>query len=409
MPVMATFQYKAMDKQGRLVAAALEAEDIRAAAKILREKGLYIAELKEPKRGIQADIKIPALESGPGLKDLAIFSRQLATMLSAGLPIVQAMAILEKQTENKKFQKILKTVRTEVESGNTFSEALAKHKLFSRLYVNLVRAGETSGNLDAVLDRLAVFLEKDLELRGKIKSALTYPVIVLVFALGVTYFLLTVIVPQFATILTGLGSELPLLTRFLIAVSNFLKGAGWVILVVGVAAYFAYRAYYRTERGRRVVDRTKMRLPVLGNLVKKSSLARFSRTFGLLITSGVNIVEALDITKGTASNAIVEDILEDTKQAIQGGDPVHTTLQMHPAVFPQMVSSMIAIGEETGALDTMLQKIGDFYEREVDEAVAALTAAIEPLMIIFLGFIVGLIVAGMFLPLFKIISTLSNQ
>ena len=222
------------------------------------------------------------------------------------------------------------------------------------------------------------------------------------FALGVTYFLLTVIVPQFATILTGLGSELPLLTRFLIAVSDFLKSAGWVILVVGVAAYFAYRAYYRTERGRRVVDRTKMRLPVLGNLVKKSSLARFSRTFGLLITSGVNIVEALDITKGTANNAIVEDILEDTKQAIQGGDPVHTTLQMHPAVFPQMVSSMIAIGEETGALDTMLYKVAEFYEQEVNNAVDALSSLLEPMIMILIGGIVGSMVIGMYLPIFKL-------
>lgn len=406
---MPTFQYKARDKQGRLINAVIEADDMRTAARNLREKGLFIAEIKEPGRGLQADIKIPGLDPQPGLKDLAIFSRQLATMLNAGLPIVQALAILEKQTEKKKLQGILKDVRTEVEGGAAFSEALTKHRLFNRLYINLVRAGETSGTLDAILDRLANFLEKELELRGKIRSAMTYPTIVFIFAIGVTYFLLTAIVPQFAGILQGLGSELPVLTRFLMAVSDFLRKGTPIIVVVAVAAYFAYRSYYRTERGRRTIDHIKLRLPVFGNLNKKSALARFSRTFGLLISSGVNIVESLDITKGTAGNSVVEDILDQTKTAIQAGEPVSTTLQANPQVFPPMVSSMIAIGEETGALDTMLQKIGDFYEREVDEAVSALTAAIEPLMIIFLGFIVGLIVAGMFLPLFKIIGTLSQQ
>lgn len=210
---MPTYQYKARDRQGRLVNAVIEAEDMRTAARSLREKGLFIAEIKEPGKGLQAEIKLPGLEPQPGLKDLAIFSRQLATMLNAGLPIVQALAILERQTEKKKFQAMLKEIRTEVEGGANFSEALSKHKLFSRLYINLVRAGETSGTLDAILDRLATFLENELALIGKIRSALTYPAIVFVFAVGVTYFLLTGIVPQFAQILTGLGSELPLLTR----------------------------------------------------------------------------------------------------------------------------------------------------------------------------------------------------
>lgn len=406
---MPTYQYKARDRQGRLINAVIEADDIRTAARNLREKGLFIAEIKEPGKGLQAEIKLPGLDPKPGLKDLAIFSRQLATMLNAGLPIVQALAILERQTEKKKFQSILKEIRTEVEGGANFSEALSKHSLFTRLYINLVRAGETSGTLDAILDRLATFLENELALRGKIRSAMTYPAIVFVFAIGVTYFLLTGIVPQFAQILTGLGSELPLLTRALMSISDFLRQSTIFIALIVAALYFAYRAYYRTEKGRRQIDQIKLKLPVFGNLMKKSALARFSRTFGLLISSGVNIVEALDITKGTAGNAIVEDILEQTKIAIQAGEPVYATIQAHPQVFPPMVSSMIAIGEETGALDTMLQKIADFYEREVDEAVSALTAAIEPLMIIFLGLVVGVIVAGMFLPLFKIIGTLSSQ
>ncbi len=324
-------------------------------------------------------------------------------MLSAGLTLLQSLSILERQTENKKFREIIKKVRTDVEGGSALSEALSKHKLFSRLYVNLVRAGETSGGMDVILDRLATFLEKELELRGKIRSAMTYPTIVFVFAVGVAYFLLTGIVPQFAQILTDLGSELPLLTRFLIALSNLLRVATLPLLLLLVVLYFVYRSYYRTPQGRRVVDRIKLRMPVFGNLNRKTAIARFARTLALLLQSGVNILESLDITKGTAGNAIVEDLVETAKNKVQQGEPLNLTLAQNPLVFPPMVSSMVAIGEETGALDTLLSKIADFYEREVDEAVASLTAAIEPLMIIFLGVIVGMIVAGMFLPLFKII------
>ncbi len=406
---MPIYHYRARDRQGRTIAATIEAADLRAAARVLRDKGYYVTEIKEPGKGLQAEISLGFLERGPGLKDIAIFSRQLATMMAAGLPIVQALAILEKQTENKKFKAMLKEIRTDVEGGTAFSDALAKFPVFGRLYVNLVRAGEASGTLDTILDRLATFLEKDLELRGKIKSAMTYPTIVFVFAILVTYFLLTGIVPQFAQILTDLGSELPLLTRFLIAVSNFLRSSTlWLVVGAGVL-FFAYRAFYRTERGRRVVDRVKLRVPVFGTLNKKSALARFARTLGLLLSSGVNIVEAADITKGTAGNAVVEDILEETKNTIQVGEPLHSTLLRYPEIFPPMVASMVAIGEETGALDAMLQKVADFYEREVDETVESLTAAIEPIMIIFLGGIVGMIVAGMFLPLFQIINTLSAQ
>ncbi len=404
---MPLYHYRAKDRQGRSIAATIEAEDLRSAARALREKGYFISELKEPGKGLQKEISIPALERGPGLKDIAIFSRQLATMLSAGLPIVQALAILERQTENKGFKKMLNEIRTDVEGGSSFSDALDKHKVFSRLYVNLVRAGETSGMLDSVLDRLATFLEKDLELRGKIKSAMTYPAIVMAFAVIITYFLMVGIVPMFAGILTDLGSELPMLTRVLIIIADFLKNGILYIIGFFTIVYFAYRSYYRTPRGRRVIDSLKLRMPVFGNLNKKSAIARFSRTFGLLVTSGVNVIEAMDITRGTAGNAIVEDILEETKEAIQVGEPIHSTLLRYPQVFPPMVSSMIAIGEETGALDAMLQKVADFYEREVDEAVASLTAAIEPIMIIVLGAIVGAIVAGMFLPLFQIIGTLS--
>ncbi len=406
---MPVYHYRARDRHGRTVAAVIEATDVRSAVRILREKGFYVTEIKEPPRGLQVEINLSFLESGPSLKDIAIFSRQLATMLASGLPIVQALQVLEKQTENKKFKAIIKAVRTDVEGGSPFSEALAKHRIFSRLYINLVRAGEASGALDSILDRLATFLEKDLAIRGKVKSAMTYPAVVFSFAILVTYFLLTTIVPQFAQILTELGSGLPPLTRLLIALSDLMRKSGVFLLFLPAGLYGLYVLAYRRPKGRRVIDGFKLRMPVFGTLAKKSALARFSRTLGLLLSSGVNIVEAVEITKGTAGNAVIEEILDETRENIEVGESIHSTLARYPKVFPPMVASMVAIGEETGALDAMLEKVADFYEREVDETVSSLTALIEPVIIIFLGLIVGTIVAGMFLPLFQIINTLSAQ
>ncbi|MGQ9510422.1 MAG: type II secretion system F family protein [Thermaceae bacterium] len=406
---MPVYQYKARDRQGRVVVDAIEAEDLRSAARLLRDRGFYVTEIKEPGRGLKAEVRIPLLERGPGLKDLALFSRQLATTLSAGITLLESLSILERQTEKEKFGSIIGKIRADVEGGSSFSDAIAKHSLFSRLYVNLVRSGEASGGLDGILDRVAGFLEKELELRGKIKSAMTYPTIVFLFAIGVAYFLLTGIVPQFAQILRDLGSDLPPLTRFLIATSEFLRSNSWILLPLAVAFPFAYRQIYRREGGRLAIDRLKLRMPVFGNLNRKTSIARFSRTLALLLGGGVNLLEALEIVKGTAGNKVVEDILEETRLRVQGGDPLYLTLAKYPSVFPPMASSMVRIGEESGALEAMLNKLADFYEREVDEAVSSLTAAIEPLMIIFMGAIVGLIVAGMFLPLFKIIGTLSVQ
>lgn len=376
----------------------------------LREKNFFILSIEEPKKGLNAEIKIPGLGSTlPGLKMVAVFSRQLATMINSGLPLVQSLAIMQRQVEHQGFQKILKDIRTDVEGGLPFSDSIAKHpKVFNRLYLNLVRAGEVSGTLDTVLDRIAEFQEKELELRGKIKSAMTYPVIVLVFALGVTYFLLTTIVPQFATILTQLGADLPFITRALIAVSNFLQTMGWVLGLIAVAAYFAFQQYYKTNQGRHVIDAVKLKIPIFGNLLKKSALSSFSRTFSLLLASGVNIIETLEITKGAAGNAIIEDALTNAKNAVQQGEQISQPLMAASTIFPPMVTSMISIGEETGALDSMLAKVADYYEREVDEAVDQLTAALEPIMIVFLGAIVGLIVAGMFLPMFAIIGKLSG-
>ena len=368
-----------------------------------------IVDIKPPKTGLQGDINIPFLNNRPpGLKPVAIFSRQLATLINAGVPLVQALTIMQGQLEHKGLQNVIKKVRGEVEAGTPLSEAISKYpKVFDRLYVNLVRAGETSGTLDSVLERISDFQEKDLALRGKIKGAMTYPVIVLVFALLITYVLLATVVPQFGGILQQLGGNLPVITLVLMAVSDFLRTKILLLVVIVALLVVAYQQYYKTKQGRHVIDDFKLKLPVFGTLQRRSAIASFARTFGLLISSGVNIIEALEITKGTANNIIVEDTIENAKNVVMVGEQMSGSLAASP-VFPPMVVSMIAIGEQTGSLDTMLAKVADFYDREVEEAVEGLTAAIEPIMIVFLGGIVGVIVAGMFLPMFSIISKLSQ-
>ncbi|MDK2013147.1 MULTISPECIES: type II secretion system F family protein [unclassified Deinococcus] len=406
---MPVFEYRVRDRSGKVLKSQMEAETANQVRDALRSKGLMIVEIKAPKSGLNADIKIPFLDNRPpSLKQVAIFSKQLATLINAGVPLVQSLAILQKQIDHKGFQGVVKEMRGEIEAGTPLSDALAKHpKIFNRLYLNLVRAGETSGTLDSVLERVAAFQEKELALRGKIKSALTYPVVVLVFAILITYFLLTTIVPQFAGILAQLNAPLPFITRMLMAVSNFLQNQILLMLVIGAALTFLYRWYYSTPKGRVIIDDIKLRVPILGNLIQKSAISSFARTFGLLISSGVNIIESLEITKGTANNAIVEESIENAKNVVMVGEQMSSSLATSK-VFPPMVVSMISIGEETGSLDSMLGKVGDFYDREVDEAVDSMTAAIEPLMIVFLGGIVGMIVAGMFLPMFAIIGQLSQ-
>ena len=406
---MPVYEYRARDRGGQTLKSQMEADSEAQVRDALRARNLMILDIKAPKTGLNADIKIPGLtDRPPGLKQVAVFSKQLATLINAGVPLVQSLAILQRQLDNKTFEAVIKKVRGEVESGQPLSEALQQHpKIFGRLFINLVRAGETSGTLDTVLERIADFQEKQLALQGKIKSALTYPTVVLVFALGITYFLLTTVVPQFAGILTQLNAPLPFITRMLMAVSNFLQHSGLLLLAIIAVIVLAYRWYYRTPQGRHMIDDLKLRVPVFGNLIQKSAISSFARTLGLLVSSGVNIIESLEITKGTADNAIVEETIENAKNVVISGDQMSSSLATSK-VFPPMVVSMVAIGEETGSLDNMLNKVADFYDREVDEAVESLTAAIEPMMIVFLGGIVGLIVAGMFLPMFSIIGTLSQ-
>jgi type IV pilus assembly protein PilC len=409
---MPVFEYKVRDRAGKLIMGREESASQRDLAVTLREKGYFVAEIKPPKTGLNADIKLPAWLNFGGrvtLRDISLFSRQFATVINAGLPVVQSLSILQRQSNKDGLKEALKKIREEVETGMPLSEAMAKFpKLFNKLYVYLVRAGEASGNLDGILERVAAYQEKQQALRGKIKSAMTYPAVVMVIALGVTYFLLTGIVPQFASILDQLGGELPFITRILIMVSDFLRYQWWLLLLIIVGAGVGLGSYYRTNQGRHVIDRFLLKVPIFGALIQKTAIASFSNTFGLLLKSGVNIIESIEITKGTAGNVIVEDVLDEAKQAVQRGEQLSQPLEHHPHVFPPLVTSMIAIGEETGAVDSMLEKIAAFYEREVDEAVESLTAALEPMMIVFLGGIVGFIVAGMFLPMFAIIGQLSS-
>ncbi len=409
---MPVFEYKARDRSGKVITASVEAASQRDVAVMLRDKGYFISEIKAPKGGMNADIKLPKwLDFGSvaTIRDVTIFSRQFATVINAGLPVVQSLAILQRQSPKQGLKDAIKRIREDVETGQPLSGALAKFpRLFNSLYVYLVRAGEVSGNLDGILERIADYQEKQAELRGKIRTALTYPVVVLVIALAVTWFLLVGIVPQFAQILSQLGGELPVITRVLITISDFLQYQWYILIGVVVAVVLGLRFYYKTPNGRHVIDRLLLRLPILGPLVQKTAIANFSSTFGLLLKSGVNIIESIDITKGTAGNIIVEDILDETKDAVQRGEQISQTLMKYPQVFPPLVSSMISIGEETGAVDNMLEKIASFYEREVDEAVDSLTAALEPALIVFLGTVVGFIVAGMFLPMFAIIGQLSG-
>lgn len=404
---MPVYEYRVRDRSGKVLKSTMEAESPNQVRDALRAKNLMIVEIKAPKTGMQADVKIPGLtDRPPNMKQVAVFSKQLATLINAGVPIVQSLSILQRQMENKNFQNIIRQLRGEVEAGTPLSDGLAQHpKVFNRLFVNLVRAGETSGTLDAVLERIAEFQEKQLALNGKIKSALTYPTIVLIFAILITYGLIAFVVPQFASMLSQENTQLPLLTRMVMALSDFLRHSLLAFVVGIIVAIFAYRWYYRTPSGRHNIDALKLRVPLFGPLIQKTSVASFARTFGLLINSGVNIIESLEITKGTANNAIVEETIENAKNVVMVGDQMSSSLAASK-VFPPMVVSMVAIGEETGSLDSMLGKVADFYDREVDEAVEGLTAAIEPIMIVFLGGIVLVIILAMFMPMISLMNSL---
>src|SRR5829696_1780500 len=398
---MTLYAYRALDKQGEIVQDKLEGSGEMAVAHELRQQGLLVIDVKEQSVA-QKDILAPF--KGIRLADLVVFSRQLATMINAGLPIVRALYILSEQTENPKLNDVVVAVRKDVEAGLSLSESLEKHpKAFSRLYVEMVKAGEIGGILDGVLLRLADQLERDQDLRRKIRSALTYPIVVLILAILAASFMLIFIVPVFAQMFQDLGGTLPLPTRICMLLSNILTSFWGILVYAGMAlAVVLFLRWKKTEQGRKVWGRAVLRIPAkIGDVVKKATLARFARTLATLSAAGVPILQSIEITATSSGNWVVENALLKSRDAIREGIPIYKPLETEP-VFPPMVTRMIAVGEETGDIDGMLTKIAEFYESEVDAAVKALTSIIEPIMIVVVGGIVGAIVISMYLPMFEI-------
>jgi type IV pilus assembly protein PilC len=398
---MTLYAYKALDQQGEIVQDKTEGSGTMAVASELRKQGLMVIDVKEQSVA-NKDILAPFKRIK--LSDIVVFSRQLATMINAGLPIVRALYVLSEQTENPKLKNVAIAVRKDVEAGLSLSEGLEKHpEAFSRLYVEMVKAGEIGGMLDGVLLRIADQLEKDQDLRRKVRSAMTYPIVVLILAILAASFMLIFIVPVFAKMFQDLGGTLPLPTRICMMLSEILTSF-WGVLVyaamaLGVYLFFRWK---KTEQGRKVWGRAVLRIPAkIGDVVHKVVLARFARTLATLSAAGVPILQAIEITATSSGNWVVESALLRSRDAVREGIPIYKPLETEP-VFPPMVTRMIAVGEETGDIDGMLTKIAEFYESEVDAAVKALTSIIEPLMIVVVGGIVGGIVISMYLPMFKI-------
>jgi type IV pilus assembly protein PilC len=342
------------------------------------------------------------------VKDMGVFTRQFATMINSGLPMVQCLDILAQQMDKERFRKIASTVKADVEGGSTLADALRKHTIFSELYVNMVEAGEAGGILDLILNRLALYLEKADALARKVKSAMTYPTVVCVVAIGATVFMLLFIIPTFARMFADFGGELPLPTKVVLALSNFLRNQ-WYFLLGGIAALvFGFKRFYKTESGKMKIDRIMLKIPVLGMVLRKAAVARFTRTLGTLVSSGVPILSGLEITAKTAGNKVIEKAVNSTRDSISQGNTIADPLK-ECGVFPPMVTQMIGVGEQTGALDEMLEKIANFYDDEVDTAVESLTSIIEPVMIVIMGVIVGGMLISMYLPMFKLINVIAGS
>ena len=400
---MATFTYVGKTKQGAVRKGDLTAKTREEAAEQLRRQNVIVSSLLEVKAP-EGILQRLSLGGGVGDKEIAVFTRQFATMINAGLPLVQCLEILSTQTENKIFAKAIAEIKFDVEAGSTFADALKKHpKIFDELYVNLVHAGEVGGLLDTILGRLAKHIEKAMKLKSQIKSAMVYPSAIMGVAVIVISVLMIFVIPIFARMfleMSGGKVGLPFATQLVIDVSNFMK-SNILFLIMGAAALvYAIKKYYATPKGRLVMDRMFLKLPVMGDLIRKAAVAKFTRTLGTLITSGVPILEGLTITSKTAGNKVVEGAILMARQSISEGKTVAEPLAKS-GVFPSMVTHMISVGEATGALDAMLGKIADFYDEEVDASVAALTALLEPMMMVFLGTIIGFIVIAMYLPIFK--------
>ncbi len=396
-----TFEYQVRDNSGKMVAGTLVADNQELVIERLREMGMVPVKVRIQKSALGRDINI---RRSVKLKDLALFSRQFATMVNAGLPILRALSVLEGQTSSHVLKKAIEAVRVDIERGSSLSVAMAKHpKVFSKLYVSMVRSGEMGGILDAVLLRLSQNLERDVALRNRIRSAMTYPIVVLGFVTLILIAMLVFIVPQFKSIYAGLHGTLPLLTRILLTVSDVIRHDFLIVAVILAGVWYALRRYKKTELGRKQLDRLKLKVPVFGQLFLKTALSRFARTLGVLNKSGVPILQSLEIVSDTVNNSLVKEAVLDVQESVKQGESLARPLKSHK-IFPPMVVQMLAVGEETGSLDIMLEKVGDFYDDEVTTMVDQLTSLIEPIMIAMVGGVVGIAVVALYLPMFNIIN-----
>ena len=405
---MNTFSYQARDVSGKIVSGIQEALNEENAVSSLMGRGLMVLSLQQKASASRSRKKVWKVKE----TDLVLFTRQLATMIEAGISLVQALTALYEQCDPKRqkaMRHVISDVIARVQSGETFNESIAKHpRVFSRLYISMVKAGETGGLLAEILDRLAGFLEATARLRKKVKSAMTYPVIVICIAFAITTFLIVKVVPIFGEIFKDFGAKLPAPTQFLIDVSDFIR-AQWYFLILGIGGtIFALRAFFRSKRGKQFSDRWKLKLPIFGPLLTKIAMSRFSRTFAQLIRSGVPILEVLDIVGGSAGNQVIEHSIKSVSGDVEKGDNLSVAMSKKP-IFPPMLLRMVSAGESTGKIDTMLEKMADFWDEEIEAMLDALTSLIEPMLIVFLGVIVGGIVIAMFLPIFKLNEIVSQS
>lgn len=397
---MPVFEYTARTASGQETNGTVNATTREDAVQQLRRNRMVVVRVREKKKQARA--------RGVPTRDIVIFTRQFATMINAGLPLVQALDILAKQSDNKSLSEVTQQVVYDVESGNTLADALEKHpNAFSQLYVNMVSAGEAGGILDTILLRLAGFLEKNDAIIRKVKGAMIYPAVIMAVAAIAIIVLLVFVIPTFQSMFASVGLELPLPTRIVIGMSQLLQGFWWAFILGAVALVFVTRRYYATDGGQLVIDRLLLRLPVLGDVLRKSAVSRFTRTLGTLLSSGVSILEGLEITARTSGNRVIHDAVMKARTSIAGGETIAAPLE-DSGVFPPMVTSMISVGEATGGLDEMLSKVADFYDDEVDAAVGALLSLMEPIMIVFLGGVVGGMIVAMYLPIFDMINAVQG-
>ncbi len=396
---MPDYIWRGVNRKGKKKKGEMEADSENFVRLTLRRQGIEPTKIKPKPKDLFENVKF--LQPKVTEKDIVVMTRQFATMIDAGLPLVQCLEILFSQQENKTFKRILKNIKEDVEEGSTFADALKQHpEVFDDLFVNLVAAGEIGGILDIILNRLAAYIEKAAKLKKKVKGAMTYPIVVMVIAVLVVAVILIFVIPVFQSMFADFGKALPVPTQIVVAMSNFVKNYILYIIVGFVLLVFAFRRFYKTEKGRALVDKVVLEIPVFGMLLRKVAVAKFTRTLGTMISSGVPILDSLDIVAATAGNMTIEEAIRETRQSISEGRTIAEPLA-DSEVFPSMVVQMISVGEATGALDTMLGKIADFYDDEVDAAVDALTAMLEPFMMVFLGGTIGGLVVSMYLPIFQ--------